>query len=319
MVDETVLGGVALALEGTEQGLLGTEDLQSGGRVLGEVGQGSGVRDQAGGDRSANQGLEVGGDVGHLLLEVQRSRLAVLGLLNDSLGEAVDDLEVSGRDVKTHGHLGGINDGLSLLAVLAKESSNVVELVVVETLLVTNGKNKLGVGQVVGDNLDELGEVPSVPLADAHEELVDTLVLEVDGRAGLDDVVVVAGDAELDLGARVGVTHTQTGLLDIAGLEATEKLVGVQSDTANHVSDNVRGVGSLALDSGEDALDRTSKVLLGDTQDDLGLLAARLGEVELEDGLEVVRHDTLGDEVDVLKSLDVAPGSIVSIASHTTP
>lgn len=36
------------ALEGAEEGLLGTEDLYSGGRVLGQVSQRSGVRDQTG-------------------------------------------------------------------------------------------------------------------------------------------------------------------------------------------------------------------------------------------------------------------------------
>jgi hypothetical protein len=102
------------------------------------------------------------------------------------------------------------------------------------------------------------------------------------------------------------VTHTQTGLLDITVLESTEKLVGVQSDTANHVANDIRGIGGLALEAGELSLDRTSEVLLGNTEDDLGLLAA-LGKVEFEDRLEVVRDDTLSDEVDVLESLDVAP------------
>jgi hypothetical protein len=102
------------------------------------------------------------------------------------------------------------------------------------------------------------------------------------------------------------VTHTQTSLLNIAVLESAEKLVGVESDTANNVANDVRGIGGLALEAGEESLDRTSKVLLGNTEDNLGLLAA-LGEVEFEDRLEVVRDDTLTDEVDVLESLDVTP------------
>lgn len=322
MVDETVLGGVALGLESTEKSLLGTEDLESRGRVLGEVGQRTSVRDEAGGNGSANESLQVGGDVGHLLLEVGGGGLAVVGLLDNSLSEAVDNLEISSRDVETHGDLGGVNDGLSLLTILTNEGSNVVKLVIVQALLVANGQNKLAVGVVVGDNLDQLREVPSVPLANAHEELVDALVLEVDGRAGLDDVIVVAGDAELDLGTGVGVTHTQTGLLDIAVLESTEKLVGVESDTANNVADNVRGIGSLALEAGEEALDRASKVLLGNTENDLGLLAACLGKVEFEDRLEVVRDDTLSNEVNVLKSLDVTPFlkcQLSRVHQHRTP
>lgn len=306
MVDETVLGGVALGLEGTEESLLSTENLKSGGRVLGEVGQRTSVRDKAGGNRSANEGLQVGGDVGHLLLEVGGSGLAVVGLLDDGLSKAVDDLEISLGDVETHGDLGGVNDGLGLLTILLNEGGNVVELVIVQALLVANGQDELAVGVVVGDNLDKLREVPAVPFVNAHVELVDTLVLEVDGRAGLDDVVVVAGNAELYLGAGVGVAHTQTGLLDIAVLESAEKLVGVQSDTANNVANDVRGIGGLALEAGEESLDRASKVLLGNTEDNLGLLAD-LGEVEFEDRLEVVRDDSLTDEVDVLESLDVTP------------
>lgn len=90
----------------------------------------------------------------------------------------------------------------------------------------------------------------------------------------------------------------------------------MESDTANNVADDVRGIGGLALEAGEEALDRASKVLLGDTKDDLGLLAAGLGEVEFEDRLEVVRDDTLSDEVNVLKSLDVTPFFEVSVIAH---
>ena len=97
-------------------------------------------------------------------------------------------------------------------------------------------------------------------------------------------------------------------------LESAEKLVGVQSDTANHVADDVRSIGGLALAAGEVTLDRTSKVLLGNTKDDLALLAARLWKVEFEDGLEVVGDDTLGDEVNVLERLDMAPCTMSAIA-----
>lgn len=314
MVDETVLGSVALGLESAEQSLLSTENLESRGRVLGEVGQRTSVGDETGGDRSADKGLQVGGDVGHLLLKVEVGGLAVVGLLDDGLGESVDDLKISLGDVETHGDLGGVNDSLGLLTVLLDKGGDVVKLVIVQALLVANGQNKLAVGVVVGDNLDKLREVPAIPFANAHVELVDALILKVDGRASLDDVVVVAGDAELDLGTGVGVTHTQTGLLNITVLEAAEKLVGVESDTANHVADDVRSIGGLALEAREVALDRTSKVLLGNTKDNLALLAARLGKVEFEDGLEVVGDDTLGDEVNVLERLDMAPCTVSAIA-----
>ncbi|GKT90049.1 hypothetical protein Ct61P_07899 [Colletotrichum tofieldiae] len=299
VVDETVLGGVALGLEGAEEGLLGAENLQRRGRV----GQGAGVGDELGGDGGADEGLQVGCDDGHLLVEVVCGRAAGLGLRDDGLGEALDDLKVGGHDGQAHGHLGGVNDGLGLLAVLLDDGGDVVEAVVGESGLVTDGEHELGVGQVVGDNLDELGEVPAVPLADAHEELVDALVLELDGGAGLDDVVVVLGGAELHLCAGVRVAQTQTGGGRVARLQALEKAVGVQADATEEVTGDLGGLGGFAVDAGEGGLDHGGQVLLGHGDGDFALLAARLGEVELEDRLEVVRHETLGDVVDLVQGL----------------
>ncbi len=304
MVDQTVLGGVALGLEGTEEGLLSTENLQGGGGVFGQVGERTSVGDEAGSNGRANEGLQVGSDLVHLGLQVAAGGLAVVGLLDNGRGELLDDVEIGGENVKAHGDLGGVNDGLGLFAVFLEICGKVVALIVGQSLLVANGDDELGIRQVVRDNLDQLGKVPAVPFADTHEELVHALVLEVERGTGLDDVVVVLGDAELDLGTRVGVTHTETGLFDIASLEVAQELVGVQADAANNVRDNLRGIGGLALQTREFALDGTSQVLLGDTEGDLALLAA-LGEVELEDRLEVLGADTLGDEVDVLEGFDM--------------
>lgn len=41
MVDETVLGGVFAGLQGSEQGLLRPEDLHRGGRMLGQIQEGT--------------------------------------------------------------------------------------------------------------------------------------------------------------------------------------------------------------------------------------------------------------------------------------
>jgi hypothetical protein len=65
VVDETVLGGVVLGLEGTEESLLGTKDLDSRGRELGKVHERTGVRDEAGTNKLADKGGEVGGDSLH--------------------------------------------------------------------------------------------------------------------------------------------------------------------------------------------------------------------------------------------------------------
>lgn len=244
--------------------------------------------DQTRGNRSADESLQVGGNVVQFLVEIRRGGLAVLGLLDNCFGEAEHDLEIGRRDIKTHGDLGSVDDGLSLLAILTDHLGQVMQLFVVECLLVADSEDKLGVGKVVGLDTNELGKVPAVPLPDAHEELIDTLILEIDSGAGLDDVVIVPGDAELDLGTGVGVAHTQTGTLNITGFQVAEKLLCVETNTADDIGNNIRGIGGFAGHAGEDGLDATGQVLLRDTKHDLGLLARGLREVQLEDVLEVI-------------------------------
>lgn len=302
VVDETVLGGVTLGLEGAEEGLLGTENLDGGGGVLGEVGEGSGVRDEARGNDFADQRGQVGCDDGHLVGEVLEEGAAVFGELDDAVGERRDVLHVLLGDVLTHRDLAGVDDGLCDVSIVVDERGNVVELVVAEGLLVTDGEGKLGVGVVIRDDLDQLWEVPRIPLANTHGECVDGLVEVVQGSNGLDDVVVVLLDGELDLCARVGVAKTKLCSLDISLVEALQELSGVESQASEEISDNLGGVTSLALDGGEVGLDATGQGLVLDTENDL-LLLADFRETELKDGAQIFGQNTLRDEVDVLKGL----------------
>ena len=59
VVDEPVLGRVAARLERAEEGLLGAEDLDGGGGVLGQVGERARVRDEAGAHDVADECGEV--------------------------------------------------------------------------------------------------------------------------------------------------------------------------------------------------------------------------------------------------------------------
>ena len=303
LVQETVLGGGALGLESAEEGLLGTENLEGGGGVLGEVRERAGVRDEAGGNGGAEDDLEVRSDLAHLLVERLGEDAAEVGHLGDVVGEILDHAEIHVADVLTHGDLGGLDDGLGLVLVLVEDVGEVIDRVVGQGLLVADSDDALGVGAVVGNDADELGEVPAVPLANAHGARVDTLVESIESGNALDDVVVVLVDGELDLGAGVGVTETELGAVDVTVLEALEELAGVGADAAKEGSDDLGGIGRLARDTGEGCADLTSEPLVDNTEDDLGLLSAGLGEVELERVLEVVGHDTLGDEVDGLKTV----------------
>lgn len=117
VVDETVLGGVALGLQGAEQGLLGTQDLHGGGGALGQGSEGAGLLDQAGRDGLADQGAEVGRDGGHLLLEVRVQLLAVQGQRDHAVGEDDDVEHVLLGGVHAHGGLGGLHHALGGLLV----------------------------------------------------------------------------------------------------------------------------------------------------------------------------------------------------------
>jgi hypothetical protein len=70
MVQKTVLGCVSLGLESPEQGLLCTKNLNSRSRVLGQVGQATGVRNKTSTNNLSNQSSQVRSDNAHLGYEV---------------------------------------------------------------------------------------------------------------------------------------------------------------------------------------------------------------------------------------------------------
>lgn len=115
--DETVLGGVTTGLEGTEESLLSTENLDGGGGVLCEVDQASSVGDQTSSDDVSDETGEVGGDVAHLVVEVVVELLAVLVEVDDLERKAADVEHVEVRDVCSHGALGSLDDLLGLVLI----------------------------------------------------------------------------------------------------------------------------------------------------------------------------------------------------------
>ena len=302
MVDKTIFWSVSLGLKGSEKGLLGTKNLNSGGWVLGEVGEGSSMGDEASRNDLTDELGQVRRDDGHLVGEVLEEGTAVLGELDDAVGEGGNVLHVLYSQILSHGNLGGINDGLCDILIIVDECSNVVELLIGKILLISNGKGELGVGVVVGNDLDEFWEVPRVPLTDTHGEGVDGLVESIEGSNGLDDVVVVLLHRELYLGTGVCVSKTELGALDISIVKSLQQLWCEESEASEKVTNDLGGIGSLALDGWEVGLDGSSQVLVLDTENDL-LLLADFWEVELKDGAEVLGEDTLRDHVDVLKGL----------------
>lgn len=134
---------------------------------------------------------------------------------------------------------------------------------------------------------------------DAHGESVDILVEGIDQGNGLDNLVVVLLDRELDLSSRVGVAQTQLCSLRVALLQLLEELWPMVSDSTKQILNNLS---SLTIDEWEDCLDASCQVLVRNTENNL-LLLAGLWQIGLEKSLEEVAGDALRNVVGVLQSL----------------
>ena len=253
-------------------------------------------------DSLADERREVRGHDAHLRVQVATERLAVRSQFGGALGEHHDVLHVGLGEILTHGNPSGIDNCTCNSLVIADDPGKLIEAILSEGLLIADEESASGVLLVVADNANQLGEVPAVPFPHPHGEGVDGLVEVVDGRNGLNDVVVVLLHAELDLGTTVRMSKTQLSTGDIAGLQALEELLGVQSHATEKVTRQLAGLGCLALNAGEFGFDASRQILIAHTQNHLALLSC-LGQVGLKHRAQVVAHETLGDLVGVLQSL----------------
>lgn len=107
------------------------------------------------------------------------------------------------------------------------------------------------------------------------------------------------------------MTQTQLRAVHIALLQLLEKLGAMKPQSTKQILDDLV---RLAVDTGKGSLDGTSQVLVGDTKDNLFLLAA-LGKVDFEERFQVVAGDCLGDVVRIFKGLSCASDCFFAIAS----
>jgi hypothetical protein len=235
-----------------------------------------------------------------------------------ALSKGHDNLHVGLGQIATHACASSLDNGLRDTLVVINNSGEVMEVVLGEARLVTNCEHNLSILVVVRHDLGELGEMPSVVLAQAHAELIQllnvsaclvmadvytyVLVNLVKRCDGLDDVVVLLLDAELDLGARVRVAETEDGPVDVAGLKLLDELARVLAQATEQVSDDFRGVAGLAGEVGECGLDATRQILLADADGD-GLFLSGFGQVCLEGRTQEVGQDALADVVDLLQRI----------------
>lgn len=190
-----------LGLERAEQGLFGTENLDSRAGRLGEVHERTSVGDETGAYELANKRSQIRCEGLHAVGEVVAQVLAVFGEVNNLLSQGAGCLEVFISNLGPHTDLcSGFDGSFDLLGQDGRQIS------VAGICAESHFEDNFGVGEVVVENLGKLGEVPAVPLLDAHGIGVELLVEDVEAGNALDDhgIDLVGGELELVAGKRVG-------------------------------------------------------------------------------------------------------------------
>jgi hypothetical protein len=143
---------------------------------------------------------------------VNQTQLHVLGEVNDLLSQRAGGLEILVGDLSTHTDLSsGLDGSLDLL----RQDSG--EIGILGVCAETHLEHDARVGEVVVQDLGKLGEVPSVPLLDAHGVGVELLVEDVKAGNALDDHGVDLVGRELELVAGERVSQTQAGRVHLGG------------------------------------------------------------------------------------------------------
>lgn len=153
-------------LQGAEESLLCSEDLNGGSRVFGKSSERARVGDEFGGDGFTDETGEVGGYDFHTALEVALDLSSELEHAQCLLAKVLQALDVEVADLLTHRVVGGFDHTFCNLAV-ANDLFN---------LLSSNGSggsvsdeaDKTHEELIVTDNSAELGEMPRVPFLDSH-------------------------------------------------------------------------------------------------------------------------------------------------------
>jgi hypothetical protein len=92
VVDQTVFGSGVLGLEGAEESLLSTQDLDGGSRVLCEVKQTSSMGNETGSNELSHQNSEIGSNRLHAVLQILEELISVLAHLHH-LGAKITNVE----------------------------------------------------------------------------------------------------------------------------------------------------------------------------------------------------------------------------------
>lgn len=144
--------------------------------------------------------------------------------------------------------------------------------------------------------------MPRVPFSDSHRERVNSLVELVENSNGLDNVVIIALDRELDLGARVSMTETKLGGSHVSFAKLLQHLGGMESNSTEHILNDFTGIAGFAINKWEGRFDASSERLVANSQNHLFLLT-RLGKIQFQEGNKSIGRDTLRDIINFTKGL----------------
>lgn len=239
--------------------------------------------DETSSDELSDHLGEIGGDGLHSVLEVLGESFTVGGEIDDLLGEGLDVGLVLVVDLSSHGDFGGLLD--LLLEFFGEDAREVSCGGVVSH---SDGADGLGVDEVVGDDLGDFWEVPSVPFSESHHVVVEFLIEVIEEGDGLDDHGIDFFDGELEFVPRESVGETESHFFHVVLAESLDE--GVELGLQSTVEVDVSG---LDLDS-EGFLDLFTEFFVGDFEGFLDFSLDNIFFEELAEGFWDFTGDQLG-------------------------
>jgi len=172
------------------------------------------------------------------------------------------------------------------------------QFIIVQSALVFDQFAEASEFAVIGNDLDQFGEMPRVPFSASHGEGIEIFIQLIQERDTLDDHVIDSIDIEFDLGSRVSVSETSLRLEEITFLEFFDELFEMNSDASDEFHDFDS---SLARDA-QVLRNGSGKLVIKNTKAELGLLSStsKVGRKEVLEG--IVQH-SFRDIIDVFESI----------------
>lgn len=247
VIENTILWGISLSLKSSEEGFLGSQNLDCRSWVLDQVGETSTVRDKFSSNGFSDEGGQVWGDSHHLVLEILSNISSEFKLLQYSGSQFKEGSEIQLGEFLSHTRFSSIEDLLSKFSFF-DDLFDLRKTLVLEVNLISELLEELNVDFVFSDNLGQLGEMPSVPFLYSHGKGVEVLVELFENGDTLDDWFILSVDIEADSVSGPAVSKTQLGSDEVIVLEILllQVLMEVSSDSSEQFENDVR---DLALKS----------------------------------------------------------------------